>query len=265
MKTKIIFNYCIIILLIGIISATSITLEIKPSFGVGEEVSFDYTILSSVNEEIQYGISVLCPNAPLPLIQIKNATLIANSPLTEKYIYLSKVGNKLTSQDCIALVEIISPNKITTTKPFSITTNPSFDFRIQLCKDLSCTKESNIFVKGEEIYLTYNSNLEGLSIEANLIYPNEETKKLDLPILIPADQIGTYALSIIVSKEGYKEIEQKIQFAVIEEEANIGYGRISLENTSYEKMIPYFILIIGLIFIVIILLIVFLSKRKKKK
>lgn len=51
----------------------------KNSFGIGEEVSFNYTILSDTNEDIQYIVSVNCPSAPLPLLEIKNASLIANS------------------------------------------------------------------------------------------------------------------------------------------------------------------------------------------
>ena len=142
MKMKIIFGFGIVILLIGIISAVNVNIDMENSFGIGEEVSFNYTILSSTNENIQYIVSVNCPTAPLPLLEIKNVALVADSPLTENYIYMSEIKDDLISQTCTAMVGIISPTEVSANKSFTISTNPSFEFNLNLCKDRSCSNKS---------------------------------------------------------------------------------------------------------------------------
>ena len=50
----------------GIFACPS-THNMKPSFSLGDEVSFNYTLLSNVNEDITYIPAVICPNARVPL------------------------------------------------------------------------------------------------------------------------------------------------------------------------------------------------------
>ena len=265
---KIIFSISILILLIGIVSAASISIDMQSSFGIGEEVSFNYTLLSNINENIQYVVSVNCPNAPLPLLEIKETSLLANIPLTENYIYLSEVKDDLIAQTCTAIIEVIGSVEVSINKSFEILTNPFFDFNVNLCKEASCFERSFIFIKGEDIYFNYVSDVHDLTISANLTYPNDQTEKLNIPSLIKAEQIGTYGLEITASKENYKTISKNIQFGVIKEEAKIEYTsleELKEENEQKEvfgKVIPY--LIVGGLILALIIGIIYLLKKRKK-
>ena len=205
MKTKKITQLILIlVLLIPIASAISINIEMEDSFGIGEEISFNYTITSLTNQEIEYIVSVDCPNAPLRPLEIQKVTLEANTPLTKNYVYLSKVRDNINPQTCTAIVGIISPSEVLGKKSFDITTNPSFEFNILTCKNVNCSKQAKVFVLNEDIYLDYTSSVEDISVTVILLYPNKATQQLALPTSIKADQIGTYNLEITAIKEGYK-------------------------------------------------------------
>lgn len=92
---------------------------------------------------------------------------------------------------------------------------------IKLCKDKSCKQESRIFMKNEEIYLDYDSNVKNPTITTIIKSPDRKTQKISLPTSIKADQIGTYELEITASKEDYKTITKTDRFAVIEKQVEI--------------------------------------------
>ena len=260
-KTKnIILGILILMILTNMISAISIEIEMKDSFNLGEEISFDYTITSPTNQEIEYVVSVNCPNSPVPLLEIKNTNLVANVLFKENYIYMSEVSDSIEPQICRAIVSILNP-EISEEKNFSITTNPSFEFNFLTCKDEDCNEQTKVFVKNENIYFDYDSDIEGILTTAVLTYPNGNPQQLILPASIKAEQIGTYELKINASKQGYKTITKKIQFGVIEKEANIGYTSVS-EIGNEKKNLSWVIILIGGV-IVVIGILVYLIWRKR--
>ncbi len=213
-----------------LVSALSIDIDMKESFDIGEEILFDYTIVSDSSQEIKYIPSVNCPTSPLPLLLIKTARLEANVPLTRTYTYMSAVSDNIEPQTCTAIIGIINYEEIAEKKQFFINTNPSFEFRTLACKDINCNEETLTFVKNEDIYLDYTSEVEEPLIKAMLTHPQGFDEEIFLPTLIEARQIGTYTLEVNASKQDYKTINKKIQFGVIRKEAKIDY--ISVKDIS---------------------------------
>ena len=76
MKNKIILALLGIVFSLSLISAISIDIDVKESFSVGEEISFEYTITSETSQEIEYMSNVNCPSAPLALLDIKTISTI---------------------------------------------------------------------------------------------------------------------------------------------------------------------------------------------
>ncbi len=254
---KIIPVFLILIALASSLSATSINIDMKESFGLGEKISFDYTIVSETSQEIEYIVSVDCPNAPLPLLDLKTASLEPNIPLTNNYVYMDAVNERIEPQTCKAIVGILNP-EISEEKSFSITTNPGFEFNILTCKDAECTEQEKVFVLNENIYLDYISEVSNPLITAILTYPDSSTNQFVFPTSIKAEQTGIYTLEVTASKQGYKTITKKIKFGVIEEEANISYTTVIQKAKDKGSLGAYMFFVI---ICVLLILIVFLSIR----
>lgn len=135
----------------------------------------------------------------------------------------------------------------------------------------SIDNNKKIYKKGESVDIAYTSDILGINIDATLIAPDKSIQEIILPYSFIPDQIGTYIVKAVASKEGYREISIEEQFAVLEEHANI--QTVNLEELAkkrkeiaikdrYQTIIFY--LIIG-IFIFIIGLIIFLIYRHYKK
>jgi hypothetical protein len=264
---KIILGILVLVVVIQLVSATSIQIEMEESFGLGEEISFDYTILSDQAQDITYIASVNCPNAPLPLLEIKTASLDANIPLTETYVYMSSVSESIEPQTCDAGVGILSPEEILESKSFSIITNPSFEFNVLTCKDLGCSETTRVFVIDENIYLDYSPKGFSIDTTAILIYPQRGMQELSLPTSIKADQIGTYNLEVTASKGGHKTVKKTIQFGVIKQEANILYTAIVGERKIKQDVGIYILFaMIGVVLILIVFLFIrFFGTLKKRR
>jgi len=261
---KTILGILILILLIPTALAISIDIDVKESFSINEKVSFSYTIISEKSQEIEYSALVNCPNAPFPLLEIKTTNLEANIPFTETYPYLI-VREEIEPQTCEAVISILKPEEISEKKSFSIETNPSFEFNVLTCKDSSCAEKTKVFILNKNIYLDFISEVSEPTITSTLIYPDKKTRKITLPTSIKADQIGTYELEVTASKEGYKTINKKIQFGVIEKEANIPYTKVeSIKPKEILSQKNIWYIVIPAIFIIFtIILIIYFKKRKQ--
>ncbi|MDP1695730.1 MAG: hypothetical protein Q8L29_02350 [archaeon] len=264
--------------LINFVSAVVITIDIKPSFSNGETVYFDYTLISDINQTINYQVNSVCENAPSGISIEKTVTLIPNIPLKETYKSIF-VSDNIDTQACTAYVMITYPFRQTASKNFSIITNPSFNFDIKLDK--------KIFIKGESIKLDYISEVSSPSINASLTLPDKSIQQINLPISINAEQIGTYTLETTASKSGYKTASSKEQFAVIEEEANIksintcnannvcDFGETTQncpqdcpfkkEKKMFNTFTIIFLVILGLIIIILIIILIIRQKISKKE
>ncbi len=202
-------------------ASVTIDIEIDSQFTVGERISFNYTFVSDVDEEINYMANVNCPEAPQPLLEIKSTILEKNALFEEEYVYMGIVRENIESQNCSAIVAIIEPFETSENKSFEILTKSGFEFRVVLCEDQSCLEPSKVFVRNSDIFLDYSSDVDNPSITAALTFPDKTTQTLTLPTSIKAEQIGTHTLDITASKEGYKTMSVKEQFGVIEQEADI--------------------------------------------
>ena len=249
------------VLLTNLVSAiTIVNIDIKSSFTEGETVKFDYTINSDKDQTITYLPHVICPNAPVAFLQEKTIDLKVNQPYIDNYKDIT-IDKFIEPQTCTAYIQIISPEKQLIEKNFTISTSPSFSFNIKTCKDQSCAEKSKVFLKDESIYINYDSEVQNPTIRAVLLYPNEIQKELTIPTLITADQIGTYELKVIASKENYKTIEKITQFGVIKEQANIPYT----QPQKASKKFNFLYLIFPALLIILIVLILLYLKRKKKQ
>ena len=221
MMLRIIFGVIIFVSVLTIVSAAvRVDIDVKPAFGIGEEARFDYTISSDEEQEITYFEIVECPDAPQPLLMPFIKTIGPNSPFSGTYTY-GIISENIESQTCKAVVMITNPQEQGFEKTFIIETLPGIIFRVLTCKDLSCESESKTFLKNEDIYFSYVSDIFGVNNQATLTYPDKTTEQMTLPASIKGSQIGTYELEAIASKQGYKTVTKREQFAVIAKSADI--------------------------------------------
>jgi len=129
-------------------------------------------------------------------------------------------------------------------------------FQVLICSDRVCKEKSKIFLRNEDIYMNYRSTTKNSKITATLTFPNQRKVNLNLPSSIKAIQIGTYELEVIASKPGYKTINTKELFGVIEEEPEI--------KDLFEEKFNYRIFLIPALVIIIILVILILIRRRKQ-
>jgi len=260
MKNKILtFGFFVLLLILfssSVFAEVEIKMNIQESFGLGETVSFDYTLTSDKSEKIQYLASANCPNVPMPLLDLREVDLVKEVPLKESYTFLD-INENIEPQKCNASVTIISPYNNSITKEFLISTVPSFIFNVLINK--------KSFIKGEEINFSYQSNIDSLLIKAVLTYPDERKKEIKFPGEVKAEQIGSYSLEISASKEGYKTATEKVIFGVIEKPAEIKdapfVGNITKDIDGNNN--PWIIWLVSLIVILLILLLIYLKIRKK--
>ena len=273
MKTKIILTGIITLLLaLHFISAISVDIEVNPTFNTGDKISFSYTILSETAENIEYTSYVSCPSAPQAPLIIKNAALEPNVPFTETHTYMSKVAEYVESQECRAVVWIEKPEQVSKEEYFNIETKPSFDLNILTCKDVDCNETTKVFVKGESIYINYDSEISTLLIITTLTYPDGTSQQLTIPTSIKAEQVGTYSLEVSASKQGYRTMTESIQFGVIEEEPNIPYTSVSeigksefsIKDLFRENLSLFIIIAIGVV-IIIGSIIIFIALKKLRE
>ena len=218
MKTLI---YLIIFFLtINFVNALDIKINIQDTFIDGEQIYFNYSLLSNFNGKIIYAPHILCPNTPIAILRQKEVNLSANEIYSDLYSDI-KINNFIEPQNCKAYLHILWPFQQTFEKDFEIKTNPSFSFDLNTCKDISCLIKSKVFVLNVPIYIDYKSNIRSPTITTTLINPDQTTKQLTLPTTIKPTQIGTYHLEVTASKESYKTIIKKEMFAVIEKSPEI--------------------------------------------
>ncbi len=254
-----------------VIAFPQIAINTEKIFEEGDNIEFSYMLISQTNEIIKYTASVSCDNAPEPLLQLKQIELKRNEPYYDEYFYAQVDENFLTSE-CYALITIIEPYNFIKEQKFDVGAKSSFSFDVLLDK--------KVFTQGETISLDYSSDISNLEIDAKLTYPNKTIKQILLPSSILAEQIGTYSLDVLASKEGYKTVTKKEQFAAIYNNAKINYT--SFEEESFDqknlnfsekaketdlvnKLVKYIIyFLIGIILIIVLLEIIKKIKYRKK-
>ncbi|UCD85322.1 MAG: hypothetical protein JSU92_03770, partial [Deltaproteobacteria bacterium] len=208
------------------------------SFGMGDEISFEYSIVSDQTQTIHYMPHIKCPQAPIPLLEIKTLKLKKNEPLIDTYNYLT-IGDNLEPQACTAGVYIMSSGMEGEEEPeviqkkeaqFIIDIPPGFEFYPITCKDKACNNKAKVFILNETMHLNYESEVPGVSVTGLLTRPDSSTRELTLPTTEPASQIGTYKLMAEASKEGYKTMKVDSLFGVIEKKVEISSAATCVVN-----------------------------------
>lgn len=197
-------------------SGISIEIKVKPSFNVGEQLSFTYILISDENQRVVYLPYIDCPQAPVAFIETRSADLKKEVPFKEVY-YGAEINESIEPQNCTAYLEIISPVQKREEKEFKITTKPSFDFHILACKDVRCQERTKIYQVGKSFYLSYIAGVEKPQISAKLIKPNKKEVKvaLDTPVIL--DKEGRYILEATATKQGYKIMKDAVEIGVVKE------------------------------------------------
>jgi len=209
----------LIVLLAAAVQATDIKINVKGSFTKGEMISFSYSITSAEDEDIVYVASVDCPGGMQALLEPVSASLDANKPFRGTYNFMA-VDDSFEPGLCEAKVSIIDYYQQSASQSFRVVIEPSFPLLLKTCSDVECTDVKSVFVKGETIYIGFDSSIEP-TITASLKKPDNTKMQLTLPISITADQIGVYELKTTAVKKDYKKIEKSLEFAVIAENADI--------------------------------------------
>ncbi|MBU0760946.1 MAG: hypothetical protein KJ600_00045 [Nanoarchaeota archaeon] len=251
---------------LAIVNALEVDIATKDSFELNEDIRFDYTIISDNNERVAYLPYVYCPNLPRPPKFTKSVSLVANKPYRNSYYDLA-VDSTIEPQTCTAYLQILSPIQQTVSKEFQIITDPSFSFNLNLCKDQSCTEKSKTFILNKQVYLDYSSSAQNPEVTATLTYPDKTTKIINLPTSITASKTGTHTLEVTASKENYKTITTKTQFAVISKNAEISSLNVQELKAQSLKLsppteMPKYLVIFSVI--IVLVAIVFLINRKKR-
>lgn len=250
---------CLVIFTPLFVSAKiEVVLDINDSFKIGDDPYFNYSISSDILQQINFQPYISCFDFPLKLLVDKIINLTPTIPYYNNYQVGFLIDDSIEPQNCTAYIQILSPVQQRTEKTFEIKTNPSFSFDILLDK--------KVFVKNEEIKINYDSEVPEPIITATLTFPDNTQQQITLPTSIKAEQIGTYNLEVIASKEGYKIITNNIQFGIIEKEANILYteqieGRDILKDKS--NWLP--ILIASVISVIVIIIGIIILKRNRQK
>ena len=155
---------CLALSLVGLAFAQEdVLINMKSSFTQGQYTSFSYTF-TGFSGEVEYYSGIRCDELPVGFyIQKIN---VSSGNLT-----LQHEGFKVDRQyeNCYAYVNVLSPASLSVNKPFIIeNANLEFDFEPKACKDASCNEVAVVFLKGENIYLSYDSSIESPAINAIL-------------------------------------------------------------------------------------------------
>lgn len=216
----------VFLFLIAHVSATiTVDIEVSDMFVAGEEIYFDYTITSDAAGDFFYSPLVDCPSAPLKSSSVENLNLQPNVPHTGTYVYLD-LEESVEPQTCtinFTVINSVSPFSIVASKEvdFSIATKPSFYLYVNFCEDALCSENAFVFVRKEQIYIDYISEVDDPDISAVLTFSNGTSENIILPFSFSPNENGVHSLNIVASKEDYKTFTQTYNFAVIEEGADI--------------------------------------------
>lgn len=207
-----------------------VQINVKNNFNYGEQVSFDYTIISQEPiRNLVFTPYIYCENSPQPLLNNENINLDIEESYNGKYIY-GVIDDNYNTGECTASISIEQPYSQDVSKNFTITSRMDMGFIVKTCADANCNTPKKVFLKGEQVYFVYETDYSsntrdgGLIISAEMNIP--KTRGSESIELIKKGQevrggyivnnIGTYKLNIAASAEGYKDVKLKYQFGVIE-------------------------------------------------
>jgi hypothetical protein len=274
MKTKILLLIAVLFLSISLVSANyDIKINMKNIFMEKEKIFFNYTIKLDYAGEISYSPGIACTGKPDSLLELKKANLVWGEDFTG--FYESKSSENLYG-NCYAYVSLLSPFNTVAKKNFIIISPQDLSLTINSCKDKSCLEKSNIFLKNQDIYLDYESNVDNPAIKATLTSPSgKKTSSINIPGKLNLAETGTYTINAEASKEGYKTAQISKQIAIIEKEARITANAPAAfaetvkpgaesESIVQKSSFPWIAAIIIVIIAILIAIIILLQLYRKR-
>jgi len=152
-------------------------------------------------------------------------------------------------------------------------TKKETDLKLLSCRDKKCTSQTKVFIKGEKIFLDFYSNTGNTPISAQIEFPDGTIEEIVLPHQMQAIESGTYSISAVTEKEGFKKSEATLQIGVLKKEPEIAFVQPELAKTPTPAptttppgpgISPELIALIAIIAAIGIIA-VFLLARKNKK
>jgi len=225
MKNKILIIF-LGILLIGNLSALGIEIQTKDSFIQGEELYFDYQIISDTVQEITFIPQIFCNKNPIVPLQEEKVLI--------EGVYLGTYSDFVVDEDilqdiCTASITITSPVNLKQEKSFAIDVKPELEFNILTCKDSYCNEKSKVFLRGEDIFVKTDNDLVSMNdLTGEIILSNGEKQSLDFSRDVSETSLnkkGSYEIELVFANEHYKRTAKKTQIAIIDKVPEIGEVR----------------------------------------
>jgi hypothetical protein len=94
-----------------------------------------------------------------------------------------------------------------------------------------------VFIKAKNIYISYESPIDGIQVEGDIYFPDTSVKHIVLPTVFQTAETGSYVLRVTALKEAYKSETREISFAIIEKEPNFKEVEIDIKPGSEPNSI----------------------------
>lgn len=203
---------------------TSVLIEVEESFEMGEVLTFEYTLLSDVDQEVVVTPYVKCPSLPSPPVEETKATLSAGVPYRGEYRDLAiKPGTP--PQGCKAVVKVSGKETQVYSEPFKIEAPEPLTLELLVCEDKSCKKPGRYFTPGSAVYFQTKPDQASLTI----IHPNGTKPKLVSPTSWTPREFGLYQVEATLMKDG-KTASQTGEFMVVQPARKIQKSRLVAEK-----------------------------------
>lgn len=214
--SKVCGTVCLILLLAASVAAqdanVKVTIYVKPVVSPADADFFWYNITADKPVTVMYAPSVKCPSAPMALVQYQEVQVSPSKPLQDTYASFS-VSSSLEPQVCEAKVEVLLPVHLVEKRTFEISALPTLPMNVDTCKDAECRMPMAVFFKGESVFIKYAPEVDAAVVTFTL--PDKSKQQLSAQSPFVATQLGTYVVDIAASKQGYKPVTKRLEFAVI--------------------------------------------------
>lgn len=211
---KIILILLIAVCFLAYASAVNIEITTNNSFKEGP-ISFDYKITATEDINLIYMPTVVCEKEAIPPLDFTTIEMQNGDIISSTYTYTNQ-AELLENQKCIAYINIENFEAESAAKEFTIDTPKKIEAEFFTCLDIECENQNIFFTKEEDIFINYFSDINNLTINATLTYPNKTKETIQLPFQLENKQIGTYLLEVEATKENYKPLNTKKNFEIIE-------------------------------------------------
>lgn len=202
-----------------------IEIKVKPELVVGDNLEFNYSIISNINQQIKFLPKIKCPDAPQPSLEIKEVYLKAGEKYSDKYFSLG-ISDLIEPQECTVSINIIEPIQQQEEKIVRIITDPSFNVEVLLCKEEKCINRSKVYRMGDKVYVSIKSDATKFTFTAKLVDPEKNEKTISSPDNFTLDKKGEYNLTLTIKADGYKDNIQIIPITVLESDVQFNDLRV---------------------------------------